>query len=125
MTAGRLDSGLRVTRSTVIDRRYRNLAVGILGGEKSAFLRGHVAADVIENIPGDRLEKRIARDLKRFEIRDGQLRLVIEHFFEMWDMPEAIHGVAVKAAAQMIVYSSGRHLAECEKIHFERVFAAG
>ena len=40
-------------------------------------------------------------------------------------MPEGIDRVAVKAATQMIVHSARRHLAEREKIHLERVFAAG
>ena len=100
-------------------------AVRVLGGEKAALGCGHVAPDIIENIASDLFEKRFARDLKRLEIGDRQLRLVIKHFFKMRHVPEGIDGVPVKAAAEMIVHSAGRHFAEGEKIHLERVFAAG
>ena len=45
-------------------------AVRVLRGKESAFLRGHIAPDVIESIPRDFFEERFACDLKRFEIRD-------------------------------------------------------
>src|SRR5450432_3897846 len=75
-------------------------AVGILRGEESAFLRGHVTPDVIENIASDCFEERFARDLKRLQVSDRQLRLVIKHFFEMRDVPERVDLVTVKRAAE-------------------------
>ena len=62
--------------------------------------------------------------MKRFEIGDRQLRLIIKHFFEMRHMPESIDRVTVKPAAQMIVHSTRCHFAEREKIHLERMLAA-
>src|SRR6266480_5867213 len=96
-------------RSAVMDRRYRNFAVGIFGGKKAAVLRGHVAADVIENVTGDGFEERVARNLKRFQISDGQLRLVVEHFFEMRNVPIGVDGIAMETAADVIVHSTGSH----------------
>ena len=80
--------------------------------------------DVVEYVSRDFFEERLACDLKRFEVSDRQLRLVIKHFFEMRHVPEGIHRVPVKAAAQVIVHSAGRHFAERKEIHLERVLAA-
>ena len=41
-------------------------------------------------VTGDGFEERVARNLKRFQISDGQLRLVVEHFFEMRHVPVTI-----------------------------------
>ena len=57
-------------------------------------------------------EFRFARDLKSVEIGDRQLRLVVEHFFEMRHVPEGIDRVAMKPAAEMIVHSARRHFAQ-------------
>src|SRR5439155_4363449 len=99
-------------------------AVGIFGGKKSAFLRGHVAADVIENVAGDCFILPISRDLVSVEIRDGELRLVIKHFFKVRHVPVTIDGVAVKATADVIVHAAGGHFAQGESRHFERLFAS-
>src|SRR5712671_2197171 len=100
MTADSFGFTSNVAPSAVIDRRYRNLAVRIFGGKESAFLRGHVAADVIERIARDLFEDRLAVDLERIEIGGGELGLIVEHFFEMRDVPVSIDGVAVEPAAQ-------------------------
>ena len=106
----------------VADPGY-NWAVRIFGREKSAFLRGHVARDVVENITRNRFHLRVVRDLKRVEIDDGELRLIVKHLFEVRHVPVAIDRVAMKAAAQMIVHAASRHFAKGEEIHFQRVFA--
>src|SRR5688572_28673203 len=106
MTAGRFDSGLRVIRSAVIDRRYRNLAVRVLGGKESAFLRRHVTPDIIKDVSRYFFEKRFACNLKSLEVSHRELRLVIKHFFEMRHVPEGIDRVAVKTTTHMIVHSS-------------------
>src|SRR6266446_4133315 len=98
--------------------RDRNWAVGILGGKESALLRSHVAGDIIENVSGNGFEFRIARDLKRIEIGNGELGLIVEHFLEMRHVPVAIDRVAVKTAAEMVVHPAGGHFTEGENIHF-------
>src|SRR5947209_3059046 len=119
MTADRVGLSSNRALSAVIVRRYRNFAVGILSGKKAAALRGHVAADVIENVARDGFEKRIARNLKRFQIRDRQLRLVVEHFFEMRDVPIGVNGIAMETAAEVVVHSTGGHFSERELIHLK------
>src|SRR5437667_11773629 len=102
----------------LIDRRYRNWAVGILSGKESDLFRSHVAGDVIENVARNGFELRIAGDLKRIEIGDGELRLIVEHFLEMRHVPVTIDRVAVKTTAEMIVHPAGGHFAQGENIHF-------
>ena len=57
----------------------------------------------------------------RYELRE--LRLVVEHFLEMRHVPEFVDGVAMKAAAEMIVHAARRHLVQREERHAERGFA--
>ena len=49
--------------------------------------------------------------------RDRQLRLIVEHLLEMRDVPIFIHGVTVKAPAQVVAHASRGHLAQGEKRH--------
>ena len=106
-----------------MQRRSRDFTVGIFGGEEPPVSRRHVAPHVVEDTAGDSFEKRLARDLKCFEISHGQLRLVIKHFFEMRHVPVGIDRVTVKSAADVIVHSARRHFAQGEQIHLERVLA--
>ena len=66
---------------------------------------------------------RIARDLKRIEIGDGELRLIVEHFLEMRHVPITIDRVAMKTATEMIVHPAGSHFAQREQRHFEGMFS--
>src|SRR5205823_10652472 len=66
-------------------------------------------------------EFRIASYLKSVEIRARQLRLVVKHFLEMWHMPVRVDGIAMKSTADVIVYSTGRHLSQCQQDHFQGV----
>src|SRR4029450_9654193 len=77
----------------------RQQAVRIFRGVKPAFLIRHVSAYIVEDIAGSLLEKGIARDLERAEIRHGKLRLVVKHFLEMRHVPELVRRVAMKSAA--------------------------
>src|SRR5205085_10308058 len=101
-----------------------NNTVGIFGGKKSAALRGHIAADIVERVTSDFFENRRASDLKRLEIGDGELGLVVEHFFEMGHVPVSVHGIAMKSASEMIVHPASRHFAQGEEVHLQGVFAA-
>ena len=86
--------------------------VGIFRGVKAAGRIGHVPAHVIENIARRDLVSGIVSDLKGLEIRAGELGLIVEHFFEVRHMPEFIHRVAVKSAAEVVVHAAVRHLVE-------------
>ena len=94
--------------------------VRILGGVESALRGGHVAPHVVEDIARDTFVKRIARDLECVEIGARKLRLVVEHFFEVRDVPETVNRVAVETAAEMVVHSAVGHFAQREKAHVER-----
>src|SRR5947209_16703173 len=62
-------------------------------------------------------------DLKGVQISDGELRLIVEHFFEVWHVPVTIDRVTVKSAADVIVHSARGHFAKREQGHFECLFA--
>src|SRR6266446_9486912 len=107
--------------TAVIDRRYSNRTVRILGGIESTLGRSHVAPDVIKNVARGRGKLRIARDLKTIEISAGQLRLIVKHFLEMRHVPVGVDRIPVKSATEMIVYSTSRHLSQCQQDHFQGV----
>ena len=67
----------------------------------------------------------VARDLVGFQVGDGELRLVVEHFFKMRDVPACIGRVAVEAPAKMIVDAPGGHVTQRGEVHFQRVPALG
>jgi hypothetical protein len=52
---------------------------------------------------------RFAADEKGIEIKIRQLRVVVEHFFEVRHEPLGVHGIARKAAAELVVNAAGGH----------------
>src|SRR5438067_12824902 len=99
--------------TAVIDRRYSNRAVRILGRIKSTLGRSHVAPDVIKNVARGRGELRIAHDLKSVEISAGEVRLIVKHFLEMRHVPVGVERVMVKTTTDKIGHSTGRHPPVC------------
>ena len=88
------------------------VAVGILGGEEAAGGVGQVAYYVIKYAargPGVALVASVEMGVDQV---DRDLRLVVEHFFKMRHEPGLVHGVAVEAAAKVIVQPSHSHVAE-------------
>ena len=71
----------------------------------------------------ERIEVRVAQNLERVEIGDGELRLVVKHFFEVRHVPVTINRVTMKPAADVIVHSARSHFAQREQRHVESVFA--
>src|SRR5438132_11664881 len=100
-----------------------NWAIGIFCREKSAFLGGHIAGDVVEDIARDRFVLSILCDLKSLEIGGGELCLIVEHFFEMRHVPVTINRVTMKTAADMVGHTCGRHFAQRKQNHFQRMLA--
>jgi hypothetical protein len=107
--------------TAVIDRRYSNRAVRILGRIKSTLGRSHVAPDVIKNVARGRGELRIACYLKSVEISAGQLRLIVKHFLEMRHVPMGVDRIPMKSTADVIVHSTSRHFSQCQQDHFQGV----
>src|SRR6202000_402649 len=64
---------------------------------------------VIERAPGSHRKGRLLCDLKRCEVRNNKLRLIVKHFFEVRDEPVFIDRVAMKTAAQLIIHSTLFH----------------
>jgi len=92
-------------------------AIGIFGGIETALGVGEIAEDIAENIAGDIFLGGIVSDLEGVEVGASELGLIVEHFFEVGDVPEAVDGIAVEAAAEMVMDATGGHLAEGENGH--------
>jgi len=84
-------------------------AVRIFGGIKAAFGMRHVAQNVIENIACNVCVTHIAADEKCVEIQLSELRIVVEHFLEMWHKPFGIDRITRKAAAELVVNAARGH----------------
>src|SRR5450432_1682907 len=99
------------------------LAIGILGGKETSFPGGHIACDVIENIANDSFILLVAGDLEGVQIRQRELRLVVEHFLKMRYVPETVDRIPMEAAPEMIVHSTGRHFLKSDEKHFQSALA--
>lgn len=92
-------------------------AIGIFGGVEAALGIGEITEDVAENIAGDIFFGGVVSDLESVEVGASELGLIVEHFFEVGDVPEAVDGIAVEAAAEMVMDATGGHLAEGKNGH--------
>ncbi len=117
-----VERALGLARSRVACALWRQ-AVGVLGGIETAFRAGEIAHDIHERVLGNRGIEVLAGGLGRFEIREHQLRLVVEHLLEMRNAPLRVHGIAVKAAADMIAHPAERHRAQRVRRHAQRRLA--
>jgi hypothetical protein len=84
-------------------------AVGVLGRVEPAPRVGHVSTHVLEGVLGNLGEEPVARRLRRLQVRQGQLGLVVQHLLEVRDPPLPIDRVAVEAAAEVIAHAAERH----------------
>ena len=100
-------------------------AIGVLGRVEAAVGVGHVAQHVIEDAARGCGVLRVAGDLERFQVGDGELRLVVEHLLEVRHEPALVHRVAMEAAAELIVHAALGHLAQREQRHVERFLVLG
>ena len=65
--------------------------IGIFGRPESSFGRSHIAQNIIQGAARGHGEARVAGDLERLHVRHDQLRLVVEHFFEVRHKPLCVH----------------------------------
>ena len=100
-----------------------DLAVGVLGGIKTAFRVGQIAKDVVEDVAGQPAVAFVAGGTTGLEEVHRDLRLVVEHFFKMRNEPAGIDRVAVKAAADMVMHAPPRHGAQGVGGHAHRLGA--
>ena len=55
------------------------------------------------------------------QVERRQLRVVVEHLFEVRHEPQAIHRIAREAAAELVVHAAARHLHQRRVHHAARV----
>src|ERR1019366_6296874 len=67
----------------------------------------------------------VAGSLEGLQVRDRDLRLVVEHFLEVGYEPAVVHAVAMESAAELIVHAALGHLAEGEQHHVEGLAVPG
>ena len=88
-------------------------AVGVLGGIEAALGTGQIVLDVLEDVAGHFCEGFFARLLIGRQVRLASTGAwIIEHFFEVRHVPFGIDGVAVEAAAEVIVHAARGHFAQ-------------
>ncbi len=98
-------------------------AVGVLSGIEAALRVGHFAQHIIEGFLGNAAVEGPAGKLPSVEIEAGEQGVVVEHFLEMRHQPVGIGGVAVKAAANLVVHSPVSHFFQGQLDHFQRTGA--
>jgi hypothetical protein len=99
---------------------FRWNAIGVFGGIESARLVCEVALDVGQRVGRHVGEERIARHLRRLQIREDELRLVVQHLLEVGNAPVAIHRVTMESAADVIAHAAERHRSKRYQHHVAR-----
>ncbi len=97
------------------------LAVGVLRAVKAPFRRRHLTQHVVDRLLHDAAVERAAHGLPGMQIGAQQLGVVVEHLLEMGDEPVAVHAVAVKTAAKLVVDAALRHLFQRQFCHVKSV----
>ena len=113
--------GIRVERFADLVRRpdvelpFFSFAVGVEAAVEAAVFVPHFSKHPIERFLGDAPIELVARHLPRMQVDPRELRIVVQHLFEVRNQPASVDRVAGKAAANLIVHSALRH-------HVERLF---
>ena len=81
-------------------------AVGVFGRVEPALAVGEIAHDVGQRVFRDRRVEVVARRLRGLEIRERELRLVVQHLLEVRDAPFGVDRVAVKAATDVVAHAT-------------------
>ena len=76
-------------------------------------------------VDGDLRVERISGNLCRLDVRDDELRLVVEHLLEMRDAPVAVDGIAMETAAEMVAHTATRHGPQRQQHHIARLLVPG
>ena len=94
-------------------------AVGVFGGVEATVGVGQVALDIGGDFLGHFGVEGGAGDEESFGEGVEELGLIIEHFFVMRNVPVAVDGVAMEAAAELVAQAAMGHGAEGAGGHFE------
>ena len=63
--------------------------------------------------------------MRRLEVCEHELRLVVQHLFKVRHAPRAVDRVAVKPAADVVAHATERHCTEVPQDHLACVAIAG
>ncbi len=108
-----------------VEGAFLAAGVGVLRGEESSARRSHLGEQIVERLAG---HAGVVGPLER-AIRQGvnprEHGVVVEHLLEVRHEPAGVDGVAVKAAADLVVHSPRRHPVERRLDHPARLRVAG
>ena len=95
------------------------LAVGILRRVESAGRVGHFPQRIVQRLLGNAAVEGVGGNLPGVQVQAGQQGVVVQHLFKVRHQPVAIGGIAVKAAANLVVDAAVRHLVQGQFHHFQ------
>ena len=95
------------------------IAVGIEGRIKISFGHKPFLFYKIEGFEGYFAVKFVTGKTVGFGIKTHQLRIVVQHFFEVWYFPQGVGAVAGKAAVELVVQTPKGHFAQRKVQVFE------
>jgi hypothetical protein len=78
-----------------------------------------ISQDILQGLPGRLREKGVARNGKGFQIINGDLGVIVKHFFKMRHMPALVRGIAREPAAQVVKNSAASHGPKRIAAHFQ------
>ena len=100
---------------------FRRDAVGIFRRIEPALRAGHLAHHVAQRVLGNLDIERITRCLRRLDVRQYELRLVVEHFLEVRNTPGGVNRISMEAAAHVVAHAAERHGPERGQHDLQRV----
>ena len=101
------------------------LAVGVGRRVERARGVGHLPRDRVQHLAGDGPVERVLRRLPALDVRHREQRVVVEHLLEVRHQPLRVGGIAVEAAAHLIVDAAQRHFGQRVLRHPQRLRVAG
>ena len=72
---------------------------------------GHFTDYIIEGLFGDAACRLVPRYLVKMQVKTREQGIVIEHLLEVWHQPVRIHRVTMETSAELVIDTSGGHLA--------------
>ncbi len=109
---------LDLVASPDVERAFLTVGVGVERAEKSATGRRHLADEPRAFVARGRQKRGIVVFACGARIQRQQLRVVVEHFFEVRNVPLRVDAVAEESAAEMIAKATLGHARQCEPRHF-------
>ena len=101
------------------------LRVGIQRRVVSALRGLHFAPHPGGGLFDDACQQRIAAALPSVAIQAEQQAVVVEHFFEVRNVPAFVHAIAAEAATELVIQPAVRHLLQSVKHDVQRLLVAG